>query len=306
MQNRRKFLQFTATAAAGGMLFSNKVLAGIPALAARPLGVQLFTFFTSIDEDVTGTLKKVAAIGFTEIESAFSKKGGYYGMKPKAFAKQLNDMGMSWKSHHVLGAPFKLPPDAKMPVGPDGKPITIPPMRNLQDNMQQLVDEAAEAGVKYLVCANTPITTLAEVKQSAAVLAKTHEACQKAGIGFAFHNHDAEFKPVEGKIPYDIFLTETPVKMELDVAWAVKAGKDPVEIFKQNPGRFPLWHLKDLDATHQNILPVGEGTVDYKKVFEAAGIAGLQHCFVEHDMPKDAFDSIKTSFTYLTNLFKTV
>ncbi len=87
-------------------------------------------------------------------------------MKPKEFASMLSDLGLSWKSHHVLGAPFKLPPAAKLPTGPDGKPISIPPMRNLRDDYQQLVDEAAEGGVEYLVCANTPITTMDDIKSS--------------------------------------------------------------------------------------------------------------------------------------------
>lgn len=304
MQSRRKFLQLSSTAAAGSLLFTNKMFANASPLMSHAAGVQLFTFFNTIDDDVIGTLKKVAAIGYTEIESAFSKKGGYYGMKPKEFAAALKDMGLSWKSHHVLGAPFKLPPGAKMPAGPDGKPITIPPMRNLKENMQALVDEAAEAGVEFLVCANIPITTLAEINESAAILNKTNEACKKAGIGFAYHNHDAEFRPVEGKIPYEIFLTQTTAQMELDLAWATKGGKDPVELFKQYPGRFPLWHVKDLDATFENILPLGEGTIDYKRIFAAADTAGMKHFFIEHDMPKDAFASIQTSYAYLEKMLK--
>ncbi|MEO6357670.1 MAG: sugar phosphate isomerase/epimerase, partial [Ferruginibacter sp.] len=202
----------------------------------------------------------------------------------------------------VLGAPFKMPPGAKMPLGADGKPLVIPPMRNLRDNMQALVDEAAEGGVEFLVCANTPINTLDEIKSSIEVLNKTDEACTKAGIGFAYHNHDAEFKAVEGQIPYDLFLTQTKVKMELDLAWAVKGGNNPVDIFKQNPGRFPLWHVKDLDATRENILPVGEGTIDYKPIFDAASTAGMKHFFIEHDMPKDPWASMATSFKNLTKM----
>ncbi|WP_301926485.1 sugar phosphate isomerase/epimerase [Ferruginibacter sp.] len=189
-----------------------------------------------------------------------------------------------------------------MPTGADGKPLVIPPMRNLRDNMQALVDEAAEGGVEYLVCANTPINTLDDIKSSIEVLNKTDEACRKAGIGFAYHNHDAEFRAVEGQIPYDLFLTQTKVKMELDLAWAVKGGKNPVDIFKQNPGRFPLWHVKDLDASRENILPVGEGTIDYKPIFDAASIAGMQHFYIEHDMPKDPWASMTTSFKNLTKM----
>ena len=79
------------------------------------------------------------------------------------------------------------------------------------------------------------------------MLNKTDEACKKARIGFAYHNHDAEFRAVEGQIPYEMFLSQTKMQMELDLAWATKGGKDPVELFKQHPGRFPLWHVKDLD-----------------------------------------------------------
>jgi sugar phosphate isomerase/epimerase len=302
---RKQFIQNSATVLLGGMLLRNKALASFVSDPKKhAIGLQLFTFFNVIDDDVTGTLKKIAAVGYKEIESAFSKKGGYYGMKPKEFAAFLKDIGMSWKSHHVLGAPFKLPPGAKLPAGPDGKPISIPPMRNLQDNMQALVDETAEGGVKYLVCANTPISTLDEIKASAEVLNKTDEACKKAGIGFAYHNHDAEFRAVEGQIPYEIFLSQTKILMELDLAWATKGGKDPVELFSLHPGRFPLWHVKDLDAKRETVLPVGEGTIDYKRIFAAASAAGMKHIFVEHDMPKDPLASIISSYTYLRKKLK--
>ena len=303
MQTRKKFLQLAGTSLLGGLFLSNKSAASIfGKMAAKPMGLQLFTFFNVIDDDVSGTLKKIAAVGYKEIESAFSKKGGYYGMKPKEFAVFLKDNGMSWKSHHVLGAPFKLPPGAKMPAGADGKPISIPPMRNLRDNMQELVDEAAEGGIEFLVCASTPINTLDDIKVSIEVLNKTDEACKKAGIGFAYHNHDAEFREVEGQIPYEMFLSQTKMKMELDLAWATKGGKDPVELFKQHPGRFPLWHVKDLDAKRETVLPVGEGTIDYKRIFDAASTAGMKHFFVEHDMPKDPLASITTSYNYLSKI----
>ena len=300
---RKQFLQTTSVAMFGSLLLRNKSLNDFSSLPKdNEMGLQLFTFFNEIDNDVEGTLKKIAGIGYKKIESAFSKKGGYYGMKPKEFSKFLKDQGLSWKSHHVLGAPFKMPPGAKMPAGADGKPITIPPMRNLRDNMQELVDEVAEGEVPYLVCANTPISTLDEVKASIDVLNKTDEACKKAKVNFAYHNHDAEFRPVEGQIPYEMFLSQTKMQMELDLAWATKGAKDPVELFKQHPGRFPLWHVKDLDKEFKTILPVGEGTIDFKRIFDASATAGMKHFFVEHDMPKDALASIKSSFNYLSKM----
>lgn len=297
--NRRRFLQSAGTLALSSAILSGKAAAY---LLKHPVGVQLFTFFNVIDADVKGTLTKIKSAGYSELESAFSKKGGYYGMKPKEFKVMANDLGLVWKSHHVLGAPFKLPAGAKMPTTPDGKPMVIPKMANLTDNMQQLVDEAAEGGVKYLVCANIPTGTIEEVNQAIIVLNKTGEAAAKAGLTFAYHNHDMEFKPVGDKVPYDLLLSETDpkkVKMELDLAWAMKAGKDPVEMFKAHPGRFPLWHVKDLDASRENIMPVGSGTLDFKPVFAAASVAGMKSFFVEHDMPQDPFASINSSMQYL-------
>jgi sugar phosphate isomerase/epimerase len=195
-----------------------------------------------------------------------------------------------------------MPKGFKMPNGPDGKPMTMPPhMANLKDDMQKLVDEAAEGGIPYLVCANIPTGTLDEIKSSNEILNRTGEACKKVKIQLCYHNHDMEFKEVEGKIPYHLMLEGLDpklVKMELDLAWATKAGVNVVELFKAHPGRFPLLHLKDItkDGT---LEPVGEGVVDFKDILANVKIAGTKHYFVEHDMPKDPFASISTSYKNL-------
>lgn len=303
MTTRRSFLQKSALAI-GGLALSQDLLANfLP--ATRPMGLQLFTFFNEIDNDVSGTIQKIASVGFAEIESAFSKKGGFYGMKPKEFAALLKDKGLTWKSHHVFGAPFKLPPGAKPPTGPDGKPIVIPPMKNLKENAQELIDAVAEGGVPYLVCANIPITTMDDIKNSVEILNKAGELAKKAGLTFAYHNHDAEFRPVEGQLPYDIFLKQIDsslMKMELDLAWAIKGGKDPVQLFNENPGRFPLWHVKDLSADYQKVESVGNGVIDFKTIFANASKSGMKHFFVEHDMPANPLESITTSFANLKKI----
>jgi sugar phosphate isomerase/epimerase len=306
MLKRREFISKSAASVVGTALFAKSSSASLLAKwFDQPVGLQLFTFFGIIDDDVPGTLKKVAQIGYKEVESAFSKKGGFYGMKPKEFANLVIACGLTWKSHHVLGAPFKMPAGAKMPTMPDGKPMTIPPMKNLRDNMQELVDEIAEGGVPYLVCANTPTATLTEIKDSIAVLNRTGEACKKVGVTFAYHNHDAEFHEVEGEIPYHLLLSETNadlVKMELDLAWATKAGVDPVSLFDQHPGRFPLWHVKDISKDLQTVEPVGDGIIDFKRIFAHADTAGMKYFFVEHDMPSDAYASITTSIQNLRKI----
>lgn len=303
MLNRRKFLAGTGAAVLSALVLPKAASAFLSGAGEHPIGLQLFTLFNSIDADVKGNLKKVADIGYKEVESAFSKQQGYYGMKPKEFAALCAELGLSWKSHHVLGAPFKMPKGMKMPTGADGKPMTLPAhMKNLKEDMQQLVDEAAEGGIPYLVCANIPTGTLDEIKSSVEILNKTGELCKKAKVQLCYHNHDMEFKAVEGQTPYHLLLSGTQadlVKMELDLAWATKAGVDPVELFKAHPGRFPLLHVKDISKDFQTLEPVGEGVVNFKHVFENVKIAGVKHYFVEHDMPADAFASIATSYKNL-------
>ena len=170
----------------GGLVLSktgNYILNNTPVTNA---GLQLFTLFGVIEQDVPGTIKKIAGIGYKEIESAFSMKGGFYGLKPREFAALLKDNGMSWQSHHVLGTPFIMPAGAKMPNGADGKPMSIPPkMRNLRDDAQELVDELAEGGVSYVVCATISHGTGDEIKQAVEILGKAGENfghCLRQGL----------------------------------------------------------------------------------------------------------------------------
>lgn len=302
---RRDFLKTTSTSAFSTALLSDDFWTSL-VTKNYPVGLQLYTFFNQIDDDVPGTLKKIAGIGYKEIESAFSKKGGYYGMKPGEFSKMVTDTGMAWKSHHVIGAPFKMPPNAKPLTDANGNPIKFPPMRNLKENMQELVDEAADAGIPYLVCASTPTKTIDEIKSSIEVLNKTAEACKKANIILAYHNHTGEFEKIDGQTQtaYDMFLSQLSpnIKMELDLCWATKAGIDPVELFRKNPGRFQLWHVKDLNKEKQGPAPVGDGIIDFKRIFDNADVAGMKHFFVEHDMPADPYASITTSYKNLQKI----
>jgi len=299
---RRDFLKQTGGAVCSSLLISNALTRSfLP--KSYPVGLQLYTFFNQIDADVNGTLKRIAGIGYKEIESAFSKKGGYYGMGPKEFSKLVSDLGMSWKSHHVLGAPYQRPANAKPITDANGHPIQIPPMRNLKENMEELIDEIAEAGIPYLVCASIPTKTLDETKNSIEILNKTGEACKKAQIVLAYHNHTGEFENKEGtsQTAYDLFLSQLSpdIKMEVDLCWATKAGVDIVDLFQKHPDRFHLWHVKDLNKEKTGPVAVGEGIIDFKRIFQKADLAGMKHFFVEHDMPSDPFASITTSYNNL-------
>jgi sugar phosphate isomerase/epimerase len=130
------------------------------------------------------------------------------------------------------------------------------------------------------------------------------DICKKSGIQLCYHNHDFEFIPEDGKYPYTAMLTHTDedlVKMEVDLYWLTKAGQDPIALFNQYPGRFPLWHVKDMDNTPNKMFTeVGNGTIDFKNIFKHSKKAGLQYFFVEQDVcPGDPYDSITKSISYI-------
>lgn len=309
MHNRRNFLKHSGLAAAGAMLLGKQAGAAFfEKKAQHAVGVQLFTFFTTIDKDVPGTLKSIAGVGYKEVESAFSMKGGYYGMTSKEFAQTCKDSGLTWASHHVVGAPFKMPPGGiRMPGGDTTKKFTMPkmpPMMNLKDNYQQVVDEVAEGGLKFLVCASIPLGTPDEVKEAVDILSKAGEAAKKAGITLCYHNHTHEFEMVGDSKPYDVLLKQVSpdaLKFELDLGWATVAGANPVDLFKANPGRFPLWHVKDISADKKQPVEVGTGMVDFKPIFAAAKTAGMQHFFVEQDGAPQPLQNITTSYNNIVS-----
>lgn len=307
MQNRRDFLKNTGALALGGMLLPNLADAFGHKITPKNFGVQLFTTMSIIDKDVTGTLKQIADIGYKEIESAFSMKGGYYGMKPKEFATVVSDLGMSWQAHHIMGAPFRMPaPKPGAPVNPNAEMLKkMPPMKSLMNDTQQVVDEVAEGGAKYLVCASIPVKTSEDIKSSLEILQKAGEACKKAGLTFVYHNHTAEFEKVDGQLPFDIFTSQISadlLKFELDLAWATKAGVNIPALFAKHPGRFPLFHVKDLNK--ETLLPVevGTGIVDFKAIFAAADTAGVKHLFVEQDGAPSPINNLGTSFGNLKKI----
>ena len=143
-----------------------------------------------------------------------------------------------------------------------------------------------------------------DIDGGAAVFAAEGEALHKAGLTFAYHNHDFEFQLTDQQIPYDVLLAQTDpsyVKMELDLFWTIKAKRDPLAYFANHPGRFPLWHVKDMDQ-QGHFADVGKGTIDFKAIFAKAEVAGLAHAFIEHDATKDPVATISQGFTTLKSL----
>ncbi|MBK0379887.1 sugar phosphate isomerase/epimerase family protein [Mucilaginibacter segetis] len=285
MTTRRSFLKNTAMLSAGLLV--------APQLFARNkkyIGLQLYTVRDAMQADPIAALKRVAKIGFNSVEGAtYTGTQKFYGMEPAEFSKVLKDNGLIMpSSHYMLGEKL----DAKGTISND---------------WQKAVDDAAAVGLKYMVCAylldneRGPISHYREVAER---LNKGGEICKKAGIQLCYHNHDFEFIKEDGKLPYEALLTHTDpdlVKMEMDIYWMYKAKQDPITMFNRYPGRFPLWHVKDMDNTpKQMFTEVGNGVIDFKKIFAHAGKAGMKYFFNEQDIcPGDPFDSITQSYNYI-------
>ncbi|HWJ90286.1 MAG TPA: sugar phosphate isomerase/epimerase [Flavisolibacter sp.] len=316
MTTRRKFLQQSGTVALAGLLLPR--LGSAASIFERkgkvPVGLQLYTLGDLMISDPKGTLDKLAAIGYKELESAGSSKGNFYGFKPKEFAAMVKRAGMHWRSAHVGGAPFSMNQMMRMAKNAQDsarikaymeKQKDAPKPLNLTDNYQQLADAAAEGGITYLVCSSIPVNTMDEIKKAVDVFSKTGEACKKNGVQFAYHNHQTEFDEIEGTRPFDYILNNTDkdlVKMELDLAWATKARQNPVELFRLHPGRYPLWHVKDLDKTSMNPAEVGSGVVNFKPIFDNAKLSGMKYFFVEQDGAPQPLQNVTHSYNYLNKL----
>ncbi len=316
MDSRRNFLKQTGALALAGLAWPQLAGAKFNSFLKMqwPIGLQLYTLGDLMVKDPKGTLSSLASIGYQELESAGSMKGNFYGFTPKELAGMITDAGMHWRSAHVSGAPFspeqmltraKNHEDSVRIQGFIERFKERPKTANLTDDYQQLADEAAEGGLSYLVCASIPVSTMDEIKKAVEVFSKAGEACKKNGVQFAYHNHTTEFDEVEGHRPFDYILSNTDkdmVKMELDLAWATKSNQDPVKLFEGHPGRFPLWHVKDLDSKTKMPTEVGQGYIDFKRIFDHAGDSGLKYFFVEQDMAPKPLEDVTISYNYLKKL----
>jgi len=277
--SRRKFLQTTAFLAAGGLL-NNRLVRAAGNARVSDIGIQLYTVRNEMLADPTGTLKQLAAIGFKELESARSEKGNYYGLGAKEIKKITGDLGMKLRSGHI----------------------------HVDKEWRRSLEQGVEAGQEYIISAvlPSPGQTADHYKQSAEAFNKLGEECKKAGLHFGYHNHDSEFDSENGQVLYDVLLKYTDpalVTMEMDLGWVVAAGHDPFDYFKRHPGRFPLWHLKDMDKMQKKSVEFGTGKVDIKRLLQHARQAGMKHFFLEQEeYAHSAFESVRFDYHYLAKL----
>ncbi|TDH25637.1 sugar phosphate isomerase/epimerase [Segetibacter sp. 3557_3] len=267
---RRSFLKLAASLSSGLALTAIAgELAGCKSAAkattgAKPLGLQLYTLKDDLPKNPKEVLKQVASYGYTQLESFEGGQGIFWGMSNKEFQKYIGGLGMSIVSSHC----------------------------DINKDFERKAAESAEIGMKYLLSPHIgPQKTLDDYKRYAERFNQLGQVCKKAGLRFAYHNHDYTFKPLNGQLPQDVLMQQTDkdlVDFEMDIYWVITAGQDAEQWFTRYPNRFRLCHIKDrkkdvpatdIDAS----VAVGTGAIDFAKILKTAGQQGMQYYIVEQE-----------------------
>lgn len=294
--SRRTFIH-TAAAAAAITALGNRARA---ARVRDPLGIQLYMVGAELQSDLNGTLKKIRAIGYQHVESF-----NLAGLTAPGFRKALDDADLKCHSSHLMftGEDFGPLFAAANILGAKYAVSSILLPYNEKIQMSELI-----AKLSNLV--------LDDFKRMAAQANRIGQKAKEAGLQYAYHNHNFEFKDYGGQTGYDLLLKETDpelVKLELDCGWMTVGGQDPIAYFKKYPKRYRLMHAKDfvaLTPTSNSLDPakrpaiteVGSGKINWPSIVAAARAAGVEFYYVDHDPPfagKDAFEAAKMDFDYL-------
>ncbi|MFC1781010.1 sugar phosphate isomerase/epimerase family protein [Planctomycetota bacterium] len=257
------------------------------------VGLQLYTLGTEI-EDIEVTLVQVKEAGYDQVEFP----GTYYNKTPTEMKEILVRTGLTSPANHA---------------------------RNLtsEEGLAQSINDALIVGHKYLVMPTLPgldyspmgessqgqqeqtTITMEAAEDYVNTLNQIGQACREARLDFLFHNHQAEFVKIEdGELLYDYLLQQTDpelVNFEIDLGWAIAAGADPVAYFEKYPGRFPLFHVKDITNDEQACV-VGEGIIDFAPIFAKSKLAGVKCYIVEQDMAPDPIANVTASVQYLKKM----
>ena len=286
MINRRTFIQQAVVVAAGTAILPQ--LSCAVAAPEKKIGLQLYTLRDEIPKDVVKVIERVAASGYQEVEVfGYSPSTHFWGFSPHAFAEILGSNNLKAVSGHY---------DFDEYLGPETK----------HQRFDAYIDAALILQHRYLTIPyiNEKFRTSADdYKKLAEKLNRAGEKCQKSGLQLAYHNHAFEFQSFEDTTGYDILLAHTDpklVKFELDLYWVVRAGRDPVELFKKNSGRFELWHIKDMDRKDPALnTEVGSGSIDFSKIFAGAAASGVKNLIIEQEnFSMDPFESISKSAAF--------
>lgn len=244
-------------------------------------GLALYTVRNNMGEDAKAALTAVAEAGYKNIEAAGYRDGKFYNMAPQDFKRLLKEAGLTPISSHQGG-------------------VTL-------ENVDAMIADVKAVGFKYFVIPSPPKGLRDDHEQLATVLAAVGEKCHKAGLKLLYHNHDFEFKKGDdGIVTIDYLLENTDskyVNFQMDLYWVVKAGKDPLGYFDKYPGRFKMWHVKDMDAEGK-FTPVGKGQINFSKILAQKKLSGMKYYMVEQDNTFDItpLEAIKISHKGLMDI----
>jgi len=247
-------------------------------------GLALYTVRDAMGEDAKATLKTVAETGYQNIEAAGYKDGKYYDMSPEDFKAFVNELNLNTISTHQSS-------------------VTL-------DNADVEMAHAKAAGFEYFVVPIPPMglfkseggtmSMTGGAKNLAEILDKLGEKANAAGLQLLYHNHDFEFiKDADGIVPIDYLLENCNpdlVNFQMDLFWVAKAGADPLAYFEKYPGRFKIWHVKDMDEQGR-FAPVGNGTIDFARILAKKDQSGMLYYMVEQDKTfnMEPLEAIKVS-----------
>lgn len=287
--NRRSFIRQSGSLGLASLV-SVSALSTI-SFAKYKMGLQLFTIRAPLAKDVKGTIKKIASIGYEDCETyGYDPAAGtYYGLKSPAFKQLLADNKMITTSGHYDFTKF---------------------FDKSSDDMMRYVDQCIEGayalGQRYITWPwlDPDFRTLENFRLLTGKLNSIGERINKAGLGFAYHNHDFEFVDYGGENGYDIIMRETDpklVKLQLDLYWVAHSSNLSVsELVSKQPGRFVMWHIKDMDKVSRDYSELGNGSIDFTVMLPEASRAGLQYYYIEQggNFAKDPIQSVTDSAVY--------
>ncbi len=290
---RREFIKITGVSSLCMMAFPGMTSCSSEGVASE-YGLQVYTIRDALKKDFIGSLKQVADIGYNYIELFGYDAGKYFGYTIEETKKIIDDLGMTVNCSHIaLGR---------------SNPEQI---GTLMNGWEKTVEDAAKLRQKYVVCPylqESERKSLDDYKSYADLFNKNAEIAKNYGLKFAYHNHNFEFDELDGEIPYEILLNRCDtdlVKFEMDMYWMEYARQDPLTYFDRFPGRFPLWHIKDLSGDEDKFFTtVGDGVINWSKLFTHSKKAGLEFFYVEQDNSKNKlpFENIEKSLLYLKGL----
>jgi sugar phosphate isomerase/epimerase len=282
--SRRRFFGRTAA----GIATAGYLSGGAWRLEATPLklpiGCQVFPVREQLVKDFEGTLREIAAVGYRDIE--FCSPPGFVNMgfasladaKASEIRRKITDAGLRVVSSHYQ-------------------------FHELKEHLDERIAFAKELGLDHMIVATYGVPKDASMDDWRRAAEETNglgERTRKAGIQLGFHNHGFEFQQIGGTLIFDELMKRWDrklVKSQFQVSDAVRLGFDPATILTKYPGRFLSLHLQDWSAIMKTVAPVGQGSIDWKKVFTAAKKGGITHYFVEMNM-----DALKASYPFLRDL----